>query len=225
MGSTRFPGKVMEKIDDENRVTDYVVNQIKSSKLIEKIIVAIPNLAEDDIFYQHLLSKKISTYRGSSNNVLDRYYQCAQNESGTVIVRITADNPLVDPEVVDKTIKKFMENEYDYVGNIHPKTFPNGTEVEVFSFYALETAWKQTKDVYDLEHVTPYFSKNPDKFKLGNLSQTKDESNYRWTVDYVEDLEFIKYVVNKIPNRPILINNIMNLIKNPHNFKITKNYN
>tara|TARA_B000000460_G_C21403024_1_gene343214 strand:+ start:98 stop:778 length:681 start_codon:yes stop_codon:yes gene_type:complete len=226
MGSTRLPGKTMEKITKDKRVIDFVVEQLKFSKIIEKIIVAIPDSIEDDVTYNHLLSKKIQTYRGSLKNVLDRYYQCAKNISSSVIVRVTADCPLIDPEIVDKVITKFIKNKFDYVSNTHPRTFPYGTETEVFSFNALEKAWNETRNDFDREHVTPYFYKNPNKFSIGNVIQEKDQSNYRWTIDYNEDLELVKYIANNIIKKPILTNDIINLIiKNPNLLKINESHN
>lgn len=212
MGSTRLPGKIMEKINEDNKVIDFVVNQLKFCKTIDKIIVAIPDLSKDDITQKHLISRKIQVFRGSSNNVLDRYYQCAKQESSSIIVRITADNPLIDPEIVDKVVIKFVENKYDYVANTHPRTFPYGTETEVFSFDALKTAWKETQEDFDREHVTPYFYKNPDRFRIGNVVQEEDQSNYSWTVDYKENLEFVRNIVNKIRKEPILTKDIIELL-------------
>ena len=226
MGSTRLPGKTMEKITKDKRVIDFVVEQLKFSKIIEKIIVAIPDSIEDDVTYNHLLSKKIQTYRGSLKNVLDRYYQCAKNISSSVIVRVTADCPLIDPEIVDKVIMKFIKNKFDYVSNTHPRTFPYGTETEVFSFNALEKAWNETRNDFDREHVTPYFYKNPNKFSIGNVIQEKNQSNYRWTIDYNEDLELVKYIANNIIKKPILTNDIINLIiKNPNLLKRNESHN
>ena len=226
MGSTRLPGKTMEKITKDKRVIDFVVEQLKFSKIIEKIIVAIPDSIEDDVTYNHLLSKKIQTYRGSLKNVLDRYYQCAKNISSSVIVRVTADCPFIDPEIVDKVITKFIKNKFDYVSNTHPRTFPYGTETEVFSFNALEKAWNETRDDFDREHVTPYFYKNPNKFSIGNVIQEKNQSNYRWTIDYNEDLELVKYIANNIIKKPILTNDIINLIiKNPNLLKRNESHN
>ena len=226
MGSTRLPGKTMEKITKDKRVIDFVVEQLKFSKIIEKIIVAIPDSIEDDVTYNHLLSKKIQTYRGSLKNVLDRYYQCAKNISSSVIVRVTADCPLIDPEIVDKVITKFIKNKFDYVSNTHPRTFPYGTETEVFSFNALEKAWNETSNDFDREHVTPYFYKNPNKFSIGNVIQEKNQSNYRWTIDYNEDLELVKYIANNIIKKPILTNDIINLIiKNPNLLKRNESHN
>ena len=226
MGSTRLPGKTMERITKDKSVIDFVVEQLKFSKIIEKIIVAIPDSIEDDVTYNHLLSKKIQTYRGSLKNVLDRYYQCAKNISSSVIVRVTADCPLIDPEIVDKVITKFIKNKFDYVSNTHPRTFPYGTETEVFSFNALEKAWNETSNDFDREHVTPYFYKNPNKFSIGNVIQEKNQSNYRWTIDYNEDLELVKYIANNIIKKPILTNDIINLIiKNPNLLKTNESHN
>jgi spore coat polysaccharide biosynthesis protein SpsF len=199
---------------------------LQSSKLIEKIIIAIPDLNEDNLTYQHLVSKNISVFRGSTKNVLDRYYQCAKIESSSIIVRITADCPLIDPVIVDNVIQKFIENKFDYVANTHPRTFPYGTETEVFSFNALEKAWMETDDDFDREHVTPYFYNNLDKFTIGNFKQENNQSGYRWTVDYEEDLEFVRFIASNISKNPILTDDIIELIeKNPDIIKINKKYN
>ena len=226
MGSSRLPGKTMKMMTDDKRIIDFVVDQLQSSKLIEKIIIAIPDLNEDNSTYQHLVSKNISVFRGSAKNVLDRYYQCAKIESSSIIVRVTADCPLIDPVIVDNVIQKFIENKFDYVANTHPRTFPYGTETEVFSFNALEKAWMETDDDFDREHVTPYFYKNLDKFTIGNFKQENNQSGYRWTVDYEEDLEFVRVIANNISKNPILTDDIIELIeKNPDIIKINKKYN
>jgi spore coat polysaccharide biosynthesis protein SpsF len=226
MGSSRLPGKTMKMITKDKRIIDFVVSQLQSSKLIEKIIIAIPDLNEDNLTYQHLVSKNISVFRGSAKNVLDRYYQCAKIESSSIIVRITADCPLIDPVIVDNVIQKFIENKFDYVANTHPRTFPYGTETEVFSFNALEKAWMETDDDFDREHVTPYFYNNLDKFTIGNFKQENNQSGYRWTVDYEEDLEFVRFIASNISKNPILTDDIIELIeKNPDIIKINKKYN
>jgi len=226
MGSSRLPGKTMKMITKDKRIIDFVVSQLQSSKLIEKIIIAIPDLNEDNLTYQHLVSKNISVFRGSAKNVLDRYYQCAKIESSSIIVRITADCPLIDPVIVDNVIQKFIENKFDYVANTHPRTFPYGTETEVFSFNALEKAWMETDDDFDREHVTPYFYNNLDKFTIGNFKQENNQSGYRWTVDYEKDLEFVRFIASNISKNPILTDDIIELIeKNPDIIKINKKYN
>ena len=168
MGSTRLQGKVMEKVDDANIVLDYVINQVKFSKKIEKIIVATTILPEDDVICEYLDSQKICFFRGSSEDVLDRYYQCAKKFSLNNIVRITADNPLIDPNVIDLIVDEYEKNKCDYASNTIHRTFPYGTEVEVFSFESLEKAWNNAKKNSEREHVTPFMYDSQNGFVLIN---------------------------------------------------------
>ena len=174
IGSSRLPGKTMKIITEHKRIIDFVVGQLQSSKLIEKIIIAIPDLIEDDLTYHHLVSKNISVFRGSAKNVLDRYYQCAKITSSSIIVRVTADCPLIDPEIIDNVIQKFIENKFDYVANTHPRTFPYGTETEVFSFNALEISLGRKLMMNLIKNMLHHiFIKILDKFKIGNFSNKK----------------------------------------------------
>ena len=156
MGSKRLPGKVMMDLDGKNCLLDYVLNQLSYSKLIDKIIVATTKLQEDDIIVNHVQKRNLEVFCGSSNDLLDRYYQCAQKNNLEHIVRITSDNPLIDPKIVDMVIEKYMNTEYDYVTNALIRTYPYGTETEVFSMIALEKAWKKAVLPSEREHVTPY---------------------------------------------------------------------
>jgi spore coat polysaccharide biosynthesis protein SpsF len=220
-GSTRLPGKVMKKIENENTVLDYVINQVKCSKKIEKIIVATTDLIKDDVICRHLNSKKIEYFRGSSEDVLDRYYQCAKKNAAKNIIRITADNPLIDPNIIDRIIEKYKNEKCDYMTNTIHRTFPYGTEVEVFSFESLEKSWKMAKKPSEREHVTPFMCDPQNKFKLINIKLKEDYSHIRYTVDRVEDLELIKKIVKNISTRPILMKNVINLYKkNPKLFEI-----
>jgi len=224
MGSTRLPGKVMMNID-KNIVLSYVIDQLGNSKKLDKIIIATTNLKEDDIIVNFLNKKKIKVFRGDSKNVLDRYYQCAKKFSCKNIVRITADNPLIDPIIVDEVIDKFFSNSYDYVSNTHPRTFPYGTEVEVFSFQSLEKVWKNANKPSEKEHVTPYFYNNKNKFKISNVKYSEDISHLHWTVDRENDLKLVKKIVLNIKKRPILMNDIIQLIsKNPEWINLNKDY-
>ena len=142
MNSTRLPGKVLMNIDEKFPALFYTVEQLKNSKLLEKIVIATSSNQEDNDIEKFCRKYNIKCFRGSLENVLDRYYQCAKEFGITTIVRIPADKPLIDPEIVDKVIQKFKENSFDCVTNFQPSTIPSGTEVEIFSFSALETAWK-----------------------------------------------------------------------------------
>ena len=224
MGSSRLPEKVLRKLDDKNTVLDYVIDQISNCKLIDKIIVATTNLKEDDKIEVLTKNKNILCFRGNSSDVLDRYYQCAKLYSLSVIIRITADNPLIDPNIVEKIISEFQSGSYDYISNGLVRTFPYGTDTEIFSFDALGKSWKNAKKDDEREHVTPYFYRNPEKFRIYNVKHVPDLSHIRLTVDQIEDFIFVKTIASKINKRPILMNDILNLLTDePELLDINKN--
>lgn len=224
MGSSRLPGKVLEKIDEKNTILDYVINQLQECKKIEKIIVATTNLQEDDIICRKLDSQQIEHYRGSSNDVLDRYFQCAKKFSIDIIVRITSDNPLIDPNIVDEIINKYENKKCDFATNTIHRTFPYGTEVEVFSFDVLKKAQENAKKLSEREHVTTYIRDPQNKFRLVNVENHENISKIRYTVDRIEDLEIVKEIVKNIHARPILLKHILDLYKTkPEIFKINEN--
>jgi len=223
MGSFRLPGKVMQKLDGENTVLDYVIQQLKSSKKIEKILVATTNLNEDDVICNHLSLKNIEFYRGSSEDVLDRFYNCAKTFAADIIVRITGDNPLIDPNIVDLVVDAYKNNQCDFVTNTLIRTFPYGTEVEVFSFEILEKVWKNAKLPSEREHVTPFIRDKQNGFNLVNTECKEDLSHLRYTVDRIEDLELVREIVKNVSSRPILLKHILDLNKTkPEIFKINE---
>jgi len=224
MGSSRLPNKVLMKLNNENPLLYFVINQLQNCKSIGKIVVATTTFTEDTKIIEFLKKLNIEYFRGSSTNVLDRYYQCAKKFSFDIIIRITADNPLIDPTIVDLAIEKFNSNSFDYLTNTRKRSFPSGTEVEVFTFLALEKAWKNSTKPSELEHVTPYFYNNPEKFKIFDLINHEDLSSFRWTVDETNDLELVKILISKIKKRPILMNDIVKILKDePELIKINKN--
>jgi spore coat polysaccharide biosynthesis protein SpsF len=221
MGSSRLPGKVMINLDKKNPLLYYVISQVKFCKKIEKIIVATTINDIDNKIVEYCNNLGISTFRGSEYDVLDRFYNCAKKFGISTIVRITADNPLVDPSIIDSVIEKFHEGNasYDYVSNFFQKSFPKGTEVEVFSIESLCTIWNLTKKPYDREHVTPYFYNNSDKFKIANLKNSKDLSHLRFSVDTENDLKLVKAIISKINKKPIHLDNVLTLISKDSEFK------
>ena len=221
-GSMRLPKKVLEKIDNNLTVLDYVINQVKYSKKIEKIVVATTNLIEDDLICKNANLQKIECFKGSSEDVLDRFYHCAKKYSAKTIVRITADNPLIDPNIIDRIIEEYEK--CDFITNTLERTFPYGTEVEVFSFSSLEKAWKDAKKPSEREHVTPFIRDPKNKFILKNFKNEKNISQLRYTIDKKEDLQLVKEIVKNISIRPILLEDIINLQKEkPKIFEINKN--
>ncbi|MCV0393556.1 MAG: glycosyltransferase family protein [Nitrosopumilus sp.] len=213
MGSTRLPGKVMQNVTEKKPLIHFLLDQLKGSSQIEKIVVATTTLPEDNIIFDYIENLGVDCFRGNPFDVLNRYYECAKKFSFSNIVRITSDNPLIDPKIVDSVITKFKTGSFDYVANCIERTFPYGTETEVFSFRALESASKNAHSDNDKEHVTPYF-RNNQKFRTFDLKYFKDISKLRWTVDTKSDLEFVKKIISKIHTRPILLDDILNLLQN-----------
>jgi len=213
MGSSRLPKKVLIQIDNKNPLLYFVLEQLKFSKFLDKIVVATTNLNEDNAIVKFLENQNVEFFRGSSDDVLDRYYQCAKEFSFSTIVRVTSDNPLIDPTIVDKIITKFQSDKFDYVSNTINRTYPYGTEVEVFSFKTIEEIWKNSEKPSEREHVTPYIFNNIEKFQTYNVENTENLSHLRWTVDRETDLQLVKSIISKITKRPILMNDILELIK------------
>ena len=211
MGSSRLPGKVMKKLDKQHTVLDYVINQLSFSKLIDKKIIATTDLKQDNVIEQACRNLGLEFFRGSSDDVLDRYYKCAKKFNIDNILRITSDCPLIDPEIVDRVIKKYQTKEFDYVSNTLIRTFPVGTDVEIFPFKILEKAWQNADLPSEREHVTPYIRNKKFNCKLENLENEKKLGYLRWTLDRIEDFELIKKIVKKISKRPILMNDILDL--------------
>ena len=223
MGSSRLPGKTLMKLNDESSTLHFVKNQLSFSKFIDEIIVATTDLDEDDVIEEISKEMNVKCFRGSSNDVLDRYYNCAKKFQIDNIIRITADCPLIDPEIVDQVIQKYNTKNYDYVTNTLKRTYPIGTDVEIFSFEILEKTWKNAKLSSEREHVTPFIRNEKINLKIGNLENTKDLSHIRITLDHKEDLELIKQIISQINKNPILINDIMNLLsRNPELIKINQ---
>ena len=223
MGSTRLPGKVLMKLDKKHTVLDYLINQLKHSKLLGKIIIATTNLEEDNAIVNFAKKNEIEYFRGESDDVLDRYYQCAKNFSSDNILRITADNPLVDPTVIDDLIINYQKSSCDYASTNLARTYPFGIDAEIFSFNTLEKTWKNAILPSEREHVSPYMKKNSNIFKQFNLRNKIKVPLVRLTIDREEDLELIRIVISKIPERPIIMDNILELYNNePKLFEINK---
>jgi len=227
MGSTRLPGKAMLDVENDKTVLYFVIKQLQNCKLIDKIIVATTTLEADNKIADFSKDLGIDCFRGSSNNVLDRYYQCAKEYSVFTIVRIPSDKPLIDPEIVDNVVNMFRNNSYDYITNfLSNPTFPSGTEVEIFSINALKKVWEKAKLPSEKEHVTPYFVNHKDEFKITHIENSENLSHLRWAVDRIEDLKLVRKIVSKIKKRPIIMKDIIDLFaREPELVEINKNVN
>ena len=211
LSSSRLPGKVLMKLDDKNTTLDYIIMQLQHSNLLDGIIVATSDLEEDNTIEDAVTKLGIPCFRGDLQNTLDRYYQCATKYNVDIIVRIPADKPLIDPQLVDDAISKFDTTKYDYLSNWLEPNVPSGTEVEIFTHNALAKAWKEANTDFQKEHVSPYFYQNPDKFRIFDLKYQSYPSNLKYSLDTAEELEFIKQIIKKISKRPILTEDILKL--------------
>lgn len=226
MGSTRLPGKVIKKIEGKP-VLAHVIERLKMVKGV-KIILATTNKKEDDILEKITKKCQISVFRGSENDVLDRFYQAAKLFNVDPIVRITADCPLIDPGIVEAVIELYFKNNLDHVCNSHPPTFPDGMDVEALSFKVLEECWQKAKTPEDREHVTTYIFKNQQKFKVANFSSNENFYDVRLALDEKEDFILIKKIYKELyKNNPSFgFKEIMELIKNkPELVKINQKVN
>jgi len=225
MGSTRLPGKVLKKLNGIT-ILESLLNQLNYSRLLNDKIIATTLNSEDDVIVNFCESKGIKCFRGSVNDVLDRYHKCAKKFSINTIIRITSDCPLMDPQVVDDVIDFYLKNSYDYVNNFYKRTYPYGNDVEIFSLKVLEKVWEKATKPSEREHVTPYIYNNPDEFSLGWIENKENLSEFHWTVDRKEDLIFVQKIFKKISKRPILMKDIIDVIKDdPSLLEINKNTN
>lgn len=199
IGSTRLPSKVLEDIAGKPMLTR-VVNRTSKAKNVHSIMIATTTNPIDDAIAYLCKQQGWAYFRGSEEDVLDRYYQASLTVKATAIVRITADCPLIEPEIIDRVIDKFLSchPEPDYVSNTLHRTFPRGLDVEVISTNAMAKAWEESKDLASREHVTPYIWRQPDKFVISNIKNDVDLSHMRWTVDTAEDLIFIRKVYDNL---------------------------
>ncbi|MCS6808539.1 MAG: glycosyltransferase family protein [Bacteroidota bacterium] len=197
MSSTRLPGKVLKPLGSKPAIAQ-VIHQLSGANNIHKIVVATSVDASDDPVVMWARRAHVEYTRGSLYDVLDRYYHAALHYKPDAIVRITADCPLLDAEVVDAVIERFLQGDCDYAANINPPTYPDGLDTEVMTFAALERTWKEATHPVEREHVTLYIRNHPKLFRIANVQHTEDLSKLRWTLDTPEDYAFLNKVVQKL---------------------------
>jgi len=214
MGSTRLPNKVLKKVAGVT-LLEHEIKRVKQAKKIDKIVVAT-SIKKEDRQMENLCKKiKIDCFRGSEDDVLDRYYQCAQKyPEYNNIIRITGDCPLIDPKVIDQVINFFEKNNFDYTSNTIKETYPDGMDIEIFKREALEISAKNAKLASEREHVTQYMIKNK-RFKKGNYSALSDWSHIRLTVDEPADFAVIKFLIKNSQRTASYLDYISLLTKNP----------
>lgn len=194
MTSTRLPGKVLMPVLGKPLLT-YQLERLNRVARADKIVVATTVNATDDSVAALCAELGIACHRGSEMDVLGRYYEAALQAGAETVVRITGDCPLMDPAVVDRVIEEYQGGSADYVSNTLERTYPRGLDVEVFSFSALEEAWRYGRSPAEREHVTPYIYRHPESYVLGNVRNARDLSHHRWTVDTPEDFQLVKKIL------------------------------
>lgn len=225
LGSTRLPNKVISDIIGKPMIT-HIIERIKRAKSISTIMVATTRLKTDNQIIEIAKQNDCDYYQGEENDVLDRYYNAARYIHAEIIVRITSDCPLIDPEIIDTTVEEMIEDPtLDYVSNVlSPRTFPRGLDVEVIRNDALQRAWYNDDNVKWREHVTPYIYNHPEMFKLKGLWNNIDYSKYRWTVDTKEDLLLVNAIYAHFNNNRFSWTDVIYLMgSNPELYDINKN--
>ena len=207
MGSTRLPGKVLADLDGRPLLA-LVLERAAAARGLDAVAVAVPDLPRDDAIARFCAREGVACIRGSESDVLDRYHRGAEALDAELVVRITADCPLIDPEVVARLLDFRRERELDYAGvatgalppNAGRRRFPDGLDCEVFTRAALDRAWRESGDPYDREHVSPFIQRD-ERLRRGVLEAEEDYGTERWTVDHPSDLELVRKLVAKLGRR------------------------
>ena len=196
MTSTRLPGKVLKEVAGRP-LLEYQIERLRRVRNAHEVVIATTENATDDPIIGLCERLGVSTYRGSEEDVLQRYYEAAQAHGADVVVRVTSDCPVIDPEIIDAAIAMFLAPPmlYDYVSNTQTRSYPRGLDVEVFSFAALAAAQAEGRLEYEREHVTPYLYQHPERFRIAQLVAGEDHSQHRWTVDTAEDFELVGRII------------------------------
>ena len=192
-GSNRLPGKVLKPILGEPMIA-HQIKRVLRAGMIERLVVATSDDGVDDPLEELCGDLGVGCFRGSLEDVLDRFAKAAAQFPAAHIMRLTADCPLADAALLDELAGFYLTGGFDYASNTINRTYPKGLDGEIFSLAALQEAARNARDLHEREHVTPYFHNNADRFSRGNLAGERDYSALRWTVDWPEDLELVRAV-------------------------------
>ena len=177
--------------------------RVQAAQWVGQVVIATTTSPEDDPIEAICRQEGLECYRGHPQDLLDRHYQAALHYGADTVVKIPSDCPLIDPAIIDRVIGYYLDNihEYDFVSNLHPATFPDGNDVEVMGFPALLAAWREASRPLEREHTTPYIWERPGQFRIGNVTMEGGgdySMTYRFTIDYMEDYQFIRAVFNTL---------------------------
>lgn len=201
MSSSRLPGKVLEPIADKPAIL-FMCERLGRSRRLDGICVATSSDGSDDVLAERVRSAGIPLFRGSLEDVLDRFLGAARQERADIVVRLTGDCPLMDPQLVDRVIEARERGDYDYASNVDPPTYPDGLDIEVLTMGALERAHREARLQSEREHVTPYVRNAPGYRRYCHRGLV-DLSALRWTVDYPDDLAFVQALTAALTVDPV----------------------
>lgn len=217
MASTRLPSKTMKGILGRPML-ELLIERLERAKTLDQIIIATTKEKEDNCIINVAKRIGIAFFRGSSEDVLDRVLEAAKTFQGDLIVEMTSDCPLLDPELIDRMVRFFLENDFDYVGNTMKETFPQGSTIRIFTTKTLEEISRLTDDPFDRENVSLYIYQHPERFRLHNIEAPLKHRHpeYRWTIDHEEDLRLVRRIYGYLyPENPTFsTDDIIELMRN-----------
>ena len=229
LGSTRLPKKVLMEVLGKPLLL-HQIERIEHAKDVDKVVVITSTQKENDLIEEICKEGNVACFRGSELDLLDRHYKAAIEYRADFVIKIPSDCPLVDPKIVQAVLTLWESNKnlYDYVSNYHPPTFPDGLDVEGCTFETLEFAWHRAKKTYEREHTFPYIWDQPSKFRIGNIVNRYGNMfmSHRWTLDYLEDYQFIKTIFEELRNIPYFgMSDVLDLLeRKPEISEINKMY-
>lgn len=199
MGSSRLPGKVMRNLGGRS-VLAQVVERVASAGAVSEIVVATTDKPADDVIVAEAAKIGVSSFRGSEDDVLSRYWGAAREAGADVVVRVTSDCPLYDGAILQSMLNRFHEGsgQIDYLSNSLRRTFPRGLDTEIFTFAVLERAFHEARELAEREHVTPFLYRHPELFRLDSFEDSVDRSNLRWTLDTEDDWRFVSAIYERL---------------------------
>ena len=200
--SKRLPGKVLKSILGKPMLL-LQIERIRRSARIDRLMVATSTAPSDDAIEKLCRDNAVDVFRGSLDDVLDRFYQAAHPLRPDHVVRLTGDCPLADPELIDQVTDFHVKGGFDYTSNTVEPTWPDGLDIEVIRFSCLEQAWQEAVLPSEREHVTPFLRRQPERFRIGSIKNNIDQSALRWTVDEHLDFELVRTIYEALyPDRP-----------------------
>jgi spore coat polysaccharide biosynthesis protein SpsF (cytidylyltransferase family) len=195
-----LPGKVLQPLQGVPMIV-FMLRRVARAKQLDQFLVATSVEKSDDLLAETIAQFGFDCYRGDLTDVLSRFASAARQSAADVVVRLTGDCPLIDPDLIDRSVSILIDGDYDYVSNVDPPTYPNGLDVEAFTRDALMHAHDGTQLATDREHVTPYIRRNKALFRQANMRLHVDLSALRWTVDHADDLALVRALVDFVSHR------------------------